>query len=159
MERWIQIEGFPNYEISSDGRVRNVRLGRPVAVFLGNTGYYMVNLWKNGKHYFRQMHRLLVAAFIGSPEGMTVNHKNGIRSDNSLSNLEIVTQAENNHHKLHVLKKGWGNDVGKLESHQVCNIREMIAVGVMQKDIAAKYGVCRETIRRIRSGQHWGHHS
>jgi hypothetical protein len=53
------------------------------------------------------VHRLVVEAFIGSiPKGMHVNHKNGVKNDNRLQNLEIVTPAENVRH-YHLNRKPW----------------------------------------------------
>lgn len=72
---------------------------------LQNTGYLVVVLYKDKKRYTRPVHRLVAQAFIPNPEQKTqVNHKNGIRSDARLENLEWVTPQENVRHAFDVLK-------------------------------------------------------
>lgn len=96
---------FPHYEVSSAGGVRSkareVRIGRngtrkvggvELRPSLSGTGYPMVKI--DGK--VRSVHRLVALAFCdGYAEGLHVNHKNGIRHDNRVSNLEWVTVSEN----------------------------------------------------------------
>lgn len=72
-------------------------------------GYKTVNLWKDNKGKTFYVHRLIVEAFIGEiPKDMQVNHINGVKSDNFLSNLEIVTRSEN---ILHAHKNGLTKDM------------------------------------------------
>lgn len=55
-----------------------------------------MNLWKNGKMKHFSVHRLVVIAFRGDiPSGMTVDHVNGIKTDNRLENLQLLTNADN----------------------------------------------------------------
>ena len=62
-------------------------------------GYRIVNLWKNNKGKTLYAHRLVLESFIGNiPKDMQVNHINGIKQDNTLENLEIVTRSENIKH-------------------------------------------------------------
>jgi len=92
-ERWVEIEADPEYEISSLGRVRKRRNGfEPKISVHKGTGYYQVKL--NGKQYY--LHRLLAEAFIPNPEGKPeVDHIDGDRQNNCLSNLRWCTRAEN----------------------------------------------------------------
>ena len=67
------------------------------------TGYMIVNICKGCSMY---VHRLVAAAFIEViPKGMTVNHKNGDKSDNRCCNLEIVTYSANVKHSFDVLHR------------------------------------------------------
>lgn len=108
MERWKPIPGFNGcYEVSDYGRVRSVphimrtgisdRITSPRILSLQKcrNGYLTVSLGRKHKHAL--VHRLVAAAFISEPPfpGAEINHKNGIRSDNRLSNLEWVTRCEN----------------------------------------------------------------
>lgn len=79
---------------------------------------------KNGDGYLeisshynitKSVHRLVAMAFIGEiPQGMEINHKNGIKTDNRVENLEIVTHVENMHHARDVL----GFDFGTLRNRK-----------------------------------------
>ena len=96
-ERWVEIEADPEYDISTLGRVRKRKNGFYPKIGLNKqTGYYQVAL--NGKPY--PLHRLLAEAFIPNPENKPwVDHIDGDRQNNCLSNLRWCTRAENNRNK------------------------------------------------------------
>lgn len=101
--KWI--EGFEGrYEITSDGRViaHNNRMKERKLVPDKN-GYMTVNLKIKNKVYCRKIHREVAKAFLDAPinsEQNHVNHKNGIKHDNRVENLEWCTNAENYKHML-----------------------------------------------------------
>ena len=91
-EEWKEIEF--GYQISNQGRLKNKkgRVLKPQVL----RGYNYNNIWSGSKYHRRQLHRLVVMAFIDKiPESMQVDHKNGIRNDNRVENLEIVSCREN----------------------------------------------------------------
>ena len=111
-ERWRAIPGYESrYAVSDQGRIRRTtnRKGEPhIPKLLKGTdtghGYLCVGLYKGTIPKLYQIHRLVLAAFIGPcPEGKETNHKNGDKKDNSLENLEYVTRKENIHHARYVL--------------------------------------------------------
>ena len=68
---------------------------------LNATGYYYVLLTKCSKKYFTRVHRLVALAFIPNyKDKKEVNHKNGIKIDNIVENLEWVTPSENMLHAI-----------------------------------------------------------
>lgn len=101
-EIWKDIEDFPSYEVSNFGKVRNKNTNKIKAVFKDNDGYVKVTLMTfNGekKTYRKTIHRLVAEAFLGGPHGkLQVNHINGKKGDNRLSNLEWCTGSENVKH-------------------------------------------------------------
>jgi hypothetical protein len=77
---------------------------RPVKVCLLK-GYFMASLCKNGQYIRRSVHRMVWEAFNGPIEGrMEINHKDLNRSNNSLSNLELVTHQQNLQHAIDAYK-------------------------------------------------------
>lgn len=88
---------------------------------------------------------------------MQINHKNGVRHDNRIINLELVTASENVKHSFShgsSCAKGERNNSAKLTESQVREIRESNARSL---DLAAQYSVHKNTILRIRSGKLWAH--
>ena len=96
-ERWLPVLGFPPYEVSDLGRVKNSCTGKILKGYKKKTGYVRVSLSINGWVRIVYVHQLVLLAF-SPPEsdGLEANHKNSVRGDNRLSNLEWVTRAENN---------------------------------------------------------------
>jgi hypothetical protein len=112
MEVWKDIKDFEDsYEVSTLGRVRSkdrmVSTGRSKRLLksqilkgeLNRYGYHAFRLWKNNKLLNVVGHRLVAIAFISNPDNKKeVNHKNGIKHDNRLENLEWNTRSENAKH-------------------------------------------------------------
>lgn len=98
-EVWKDIEGFPGYQVSDFGRVMN-KDGLIIHQQKRKKGYVKVELWKDGESYTRDVHRLVAIAFLGIHEGLDVNHINGKKDDNRLTNLEWCTKSENMQHAM-----------------------------------------------------------
>lgn len=93
--RWEVVAVNPNYEVSDLGEVRNIKTGRILKQKLRN-GYAAVNLSNDGKVTTYNVHRLVAEAFLSnSDKKEQVNHKDEIKTNNSLPNLEYVTPKEN----------------------------------------------------------------
>lgn len=114
-EIWKFIDGYEGwYEISNMGRVRSLdrtvyfRDGKRSRDYKGKIlkckyhhGYQMVNLLKNKEINTVYVHRLVIETFIPKEDGKEwTNHKNGIKSDNRVENLEWCTPSENNNHAV-----------------------------------------------------------
>jgi hypothetical protein len=106
MEDWKDIAGFPGYMVDTLGRVYSHNAERTLAATYNSQGYYRVSLCKEGKSYERTIHRLVAETFIPNPENKKeVNHKDGRKWNNVLSNLEWNTTSENALHRNRVLGK------------------------------------------------------
>lgn len=121
-EIWKHIEGYEGiYQVSNLGKIKSneryVRHARYKKDALrkkrerilknikNGIGYEQVGLRNNEKSKILLVHRLIAKAFIPNPEDKPqINHKNGIRNDNRLENLEWVTGSENSLHAYSVLK-------------------------------------------------------
>ena len=100
-EIWKDVEGFSGYQISNLGRVKSLRFNKESILKPGinNCGYYVICLHKNNIQKQFLIHRLVANAFIKNKyKKLTVNHKNGIKSNNHISNLEWATAKENIQH-------------------------------------------------------------
>jgi hypothetical protein len=105
-ERWKPVVGFEGlYEVSTRGRVRRLPTKsspnpRPFLHDRGTgDGYRIVALSRNGKPVNRRVHRLVAAAFLGGERpNLDVNHKDGCRSNNAVSNLEYTDRSGNMQH-------------------------------------------------------------
>ena len=103
---WRTVEEFPNYEVSCTGLVRNRVTGIVMSPTLAGHGYPSVPLSAGTKKSVRRryVHRLVTIAFIGPLSGRdgvrNVNHKDGVKTNNNVANLEIVSARENYHHAV-----------------------------------------------------------
>jgi hypothetical protein len=101
----------PNYSVTPDGDVISNMRKLPIILYpnkdrLGYLGITMTN--QSGKRKRYGIHRLVAQAYIPNPENKPqINHINGIKTDNRVSNLEWCTQRENN---IHALRTGLRNN-------------------------------------------------
>lgn len=105
LELYKDIEGYEDYQITSWGRVFNKRTGNYLYQEVHAKGYLRVDLYNdNGRKHFK-IHRLVAKAFVPNPYNKPhVNHIDGNNHNNSITNLEWVTNSENAD-KAHELKK------------------------------------------------------
>lgn len=159
MEEWKVIEGFENYSVSSEGRVRNDKTQLILKLTISKMGYLTTTVYSlSHKRKILYIHRLIATYFIDNPlKNDTVNHINGIKTDNSIVNLEWCTQKEN---CLHNSKIGTGigetHSQAMLSEFDVLIICEMIKTMEI-KDIALFFNANHDNIYRIVSGKIWKH--
>lgn len=83
------------YEIDLDGRVRNKKTGKILHQYLDRYGYYYVAFYENGKQKKYKVHRLVAETFLGDICDKEVDHIDTNRTNNSVSNLRVVSRKEN----------------------------------------------------------------
>ena len=95
---WVKIKRNENYSINENGEVRNDVKGTIKKPFKNKqNGYWIVDLYKNNKSNKVPIHRLVAEAFIPNPhDKLTVDHKDGNRENNDISNLRWATYSEQN---------------------------------------------------------------
>lgn len=105
-EIWKPIINFPNYLVSNYGRIMNACSKRIKKTPVDNNGYPHVSLWRNGKGKTYQVHRIEFQTFFPDDalEGFVINHINGNKVDNKLTNLEKISYQENNLHAEYIIK-------------------------------------------------------
>ena len=144
-----------HYEVSDNGIVKRTRwdLLKPHKI---NSGYYCVSI--HGRTYC--IHRLVLEAFIG-PSDLDVNHKDGNKLNNNLSNLEYVTRSDNAKHAFRLgLQKpmqGINSPQAKLTNEKVYRIRALYDSRTPRKNIAEEFDVCVQLINRIGRRVRWSH--
>ncbi len=173
-ETWSKIKGEPeHFEVSTFGRMRRlafvynrVHNGKMIDVpvpeielvgsRLSAKGYKRINF--NNKT--RQLHRVVAETFVSgqTAERNQVNHKDGNKLNNDISNLEWVSNQENRDHAVLNGLQARGAKVSlKLSDKDVEAILNDLKAGKSQYAIAEEYAVCQQTISAINTGKTWTH--
>lgn len=164
-EAWKSLDfiGFPYYKVSNFGRVS--RLGRIKTLIKNKSGYLKVNLYHLDIVKTYAIHRLVLMAFAEdkSKFSLTVNHIDGIRDNNHISNLEWATHKEQSYHRDHIgpnaginkiIFAGSKNPMSKLTEEIVLSIYNE-PKELTNREISNKYDVPYERVRLIRNGEIW----
>lgn len=163
IEIWKDIIGYENeYEVSNYGNIR--RKIKNLSKIEDISGYEKVTLCKNGKCINYSVHRLVAQTFLVNPEDKEqVHHKNFIKNDNNLANLEWVTPQENINYNVEegVLRdqSGENNNMSKLTTQDVLFIKELLNDGLTAYEIHKDYfpTLHQQTIYAIKQKRLWKH--
>ena len=172
IEKWKDIPGYEGlYQVSDMGRVKSCAKYLPskAGSFRFNKElilnpnlsqrYFKVSLCKNNIRRTANIHRIVIEAFIPNPSNKsTVNHIDGNKLNNCLSNLEWATTKENVHHAINaglfdISRRGEASG-SKLTEAQVIQIKKDNRSLPL---VAADYGVTKANIWCIRHKKSWVH--
>lgn len=144
-----------NYLVSPKGEIYSLPRHRTKGGLLNISlwsGYPSVGLIVKGVKTRKLIHRLIAIAFIPNPENKPhINHKNGIKTDHRIENLEWCTRSENQSHRYSVLGQITPNR--KFSKTQIMKI--LGDNKTSRTKIASKYGVSRDCIDRIKTGKNY----
>ena len=147
------------YEISITGIVRNKKTKYIKSQYVGTTGYYMVSISKNNKSNAHRVHRLLANCFIPNPNlYKEVNHVDGNKLNNELSNLEWTDHLGNMRHAFStglINNTGVNNGMVKLNENSVLEIKKLLKQGLTQQKIASMFNVSRSAVLSIHLNRTW----
>lgn len=152
----------PNYEgiykVSNFGNVKSLKWNKEVILKQGiSNGYLAVNLRKENNSKSVKIHVLVAMAFLNfkpNKQVLIIDHKNGVRTDNRLENLQIVTQRENiqNYHKSRKGQIGadWHEQTKKWRSRIYINKR-IVHLGLFEeeKDALKAYEIANQEIENF----------
>ena len=179
-ELWKDVVGYEGlYQCSNIGRVRSLdkvihtnnqhgvcskeRSGKILKQYKQKTGYYYVKLY-GCRQKTVVVHRIVALSFILNPENKAeVNHIDGNKLNNKISNLEWSTRSENQKHAFATGlnkpsdKAGEKNAMSKLTKSQVHRIRTLAEIGYKRSAIADLFDVCCQSIDSIVTRKTWKH--
>lgn len=154
---------YPNYSVSKDGRVFRISSGKEMTQTLsGVPPYYYVRTCHEGVAKNAKVHRIVAEEWCNNPNPETktcVNHLDGNKLNNHMSNLEWVTHSENSKHAVEngLIKKGQDLYNTALSEYQVHEVCKHLVDGWRVKDIADKFETSKDIVRKIKAGDTWFH--
>jgi hypothetical protein len=131
-EIWREIYSHPNYEISACGNIKNKVTNKLLKPNKDIQGYLSVSLSKNNKPTKFLLHRLVAITFLPNYYNKpSVNHKNKIRTDNRIWNLEWATMKEQNIHK--------NKDKHEINTFYMCTMKSIWRIDLKTNEKLEKY--------------------
>lgn len=180
-EIWVPVLGFEKlYHVSNFGRVKsldylekyfNKESGKIVSRLkkqkikcqkISKQGYIGIKLYKDKVEHTTRVHRIVAESFLPNPNlKKHVNHKNGIKHDNRLCNLEWATPSENNKHafrkglRIPTCQKGFKNSNCKLSPMEIKRIRNHKKKYGEAKKLCQEMKISLSHYHNIRNGKVW----
>lgn len=146
---------FNDYYATEDGKIYSGKSNKYLSTRKSKRGYLLVNLSIDGKCKTFSVHSLIAKAYIPNPDNLPeINHKDGNKENNTVSNLEWCTSSQNSVHALReglmVPAKGLATKNGRFTDEDIITIRNLYkSKQYSQYRIAEMYNVTRSTIQQI----------
>lgn len=159
LDEWRDIPGECNYQCTITGRVRNTLTKRELTPLVRRDGYYYFTLAMSERRN-QSLHRIVMLTWVDNPENKPqVNHKDGNKLNNIVSNLEWCTVQEN---RIHAVATGLITNTtkgrrphSKLDETQVKTIRKCLSDGMGCNDLAGYFRVSPSLVSAIKRGKAW----
>jgi hypothetical protein len=166
-ERWLPVVGWEDvYEVSDQGRLKRVGVHDVGRWAVGHItrgspsagGYLRTALTLGARKQSLSLHRAVMAAFVGPcAEGYSVNHRNGVKTDNRLENLEYATPEEQSRHAVRLglsrPRTGAAHPTCEWSAADIASWGERYAAGETGHAIAAAVGASSSTVYDAISGR------
>lgn len=146
------------YRVSEDGVVTSHR-GRVLSHQVDSKGYHRVVLQAGRKHRLHTgVHRLVALTHLPNPDNKPeVNHKDGDKDNNHVSNLEWCTSAENVEHSVRLglaqHPTGFAARRARLTPKLIADIHRMLGEGVKQTEVSKMTGISQATVSQVKHGK------
>ncbi len=171
-ERWKPVKGYKGkYKVSNAGRVKSMPRTRPyptgprkingrvlVKIKGKQSGYMFVSLCKNGVVKQHKVSRLVAIAFIPNPKNKpTVNHRNGDKANDTVSNLEWATHKENHKHASKFGLKAFGerNSSATITQKIAVKIKRLMKAGWKRAELMKRFKLSPMAYHGIKRGLTW----
>ena len=160
MDKLTPVPGYKGlYSVTVGGKVWSHRRNKYMTLVYDRKGYTQVLLYKNKIPKCFWVHRIIANTFLPPIDGkMYINHKNSIRDDNRLSNLEWCTMREN---VIHGWKSGRKAVAGSAHPRAKLNENDILTIrkhkDTKHRELAKHFGVTTSVITNILNGKTWRH--
>lgn len=156
---WRKVNGFEEYEVNHDGRVRRAATGKVLKPCFNDTGYHRVHIRRAGIAKTKSVHSIVAEAFIGPrPIGMHIDHIDGVKTNNAASNLRYCTPKENIHYSirlgLHAMGERHGASTLTSEDiYQILKAKREQGDKLVMTRLGERFNVSRNAIRSVLTGE------
>jgi|SRR6185369_12819676 len=168
---WKDIPGYNGrYKASDQGEILSInwrntrgymRKGKIMKQSHESNGYLHLNMVTENGSKLVLAHRLIAETFLAPVEGkIFVNHKNGIKHDNRVENLEWCTKSENSKHSFSIGiqdNKGVNHPSARFNNEQITEMREKHSNGISAYKISKEYKMSYTNAKDIVSRRTWSH--
>jgi hypothetical protein len=148
------------YLVSNLGNVYNEYTSKHLKPFANNNGYLNIDIFTASDRQRFSVHRMVAMTFLENLDNLPcVNHKDGIKTNNRIENLEWCTHSENSVHAIEtgLSSIGESHSNAKLTEKDVLEIQRLFEEGKNDKEITKLFNVTSGVISAIRLGKTWKH--